>query len=160
MSNQQSISDFFSILERSIAETYAVFDAIDPQAQLLIKSINSNKNILPIENFELTPQLSKFNSNICGSTKFLRHLELSNNDLNEPMLECRFIFETNTHVVAVDTLINTYTQKVQCFPYFCTILHGERAQYDECFEDLPQDTVDELISFAKSLSLLGRIRNS
>ena len=160
MNAKQSIDDFFRILERSISETYSTYNETDPGAKLLIESINEHANYIPIENFDLTPQLSKFNSDISGKTEFLRFLEPTINELNESVLDCRFIFETSTHAVAIDALINAHTQIVQCFPNFCTILHGEKAQYDDHYLDLPQDTVDELITFAKSLSLLGRIRNS
>lgn len=147
--------DFLDKLDRSVSETYQIYNDVDPNA---VKLISIAKDGV-ISGESDSPIYLRFKSYLVGQADLISDSAVIHADNSNTQLMCRFFFVTSLHIIAIDVVIDTATLKVKSDIAYCE-KSTENAYGDEDdYLNLPDQTYDELNQMARSISLLGRIHN-
>lgn len=151
--NMSRFSSFLNSLERSISEAYTIYNEIDPGAMQL-KTI-AEDDFIGGESDD--PVYLRFKSYLVGQDDIIMDSAFID---EQSKLMCRLFFVTKLHNIAIDVVIDLASLEIQSDIAYCEKATDDEYGYSDNYTALPDQTYDELDQAARSLSLLGRIRNS
>jgi hypothetical protein len=148
--------DFLDSLDRSVGETYQIYNEVDHNAAELISIAKDGV----ISGESDNPIYLRFKSYLVGQTDLISDSAVIHADSGNTQLMCRLFFVTSLHILAVDVVIDTATLKVKSDIAYCEKSTENEYGDEDDYLNLPDQTYDELNQIARSISLLGRINTS